>query len=121
MHSGWTKMKTLSATDDSNKSAATADDRDVDYNVVEPVDTTDELMVDEERQLSSDQPVEYRVYKRRWFGLIQLVLLNIIISWDVSTCTLQLVAPGAGTDRVVMRIVALLYRRVHNFGPVFRR
>jgi len=26
----------------------------------------------------------YRVYKRRWFGLLQLVLLNIIVSWDVS-------------------------------------
>jgi FLVCR family MFS transporter 7 len=25
----------------------------------------------------------YRVYKRRWFGLIQLVLLNIVVSWDV--------------------------------------
>ncbi|KAJ9631050.1 hypothetical protein H2203_001578 [Taxawa tesnikishii (nom. ined.)] len=28
------------------------------------------------------QHVEYRVYKRRWFGLIQLVLLNIAVSWD---------------------------------------
>lgn len=26
----------------------------------------------------------YKVYKRRWFGLVQLVLLNIIVSWDVS-------------------------------------
>jgi len=26
----------------------------------------------------------YRVYKRRWFGLFQLTLLNIIVSWDVS-------------------------------------
>ncbi|KAI9725868.1 MAG: hypothetical protein M1828_002497 [Chrysothrix sp. TS-e1954] len=24
----------------------------------------------------------YRVYKRRWFGLVQLTLLNIIVSWD---------------------------------------
>ena len=29
-------------------------------------------------------PGEYRVYKRRWFGLVQLTLLNIIVSWDVS-------------------------------------
>ena len=29
-------------------------------------------------------PVVYKVYKRRWFGLMQLVLLNIIVSWDVS-------------------------------------
>lgn len=27
---------------------------------------------------------QYRVYKRRFFGLIQLVLLNIVVSWDVS-------------------------------------
>lgn len=27
----------------------------------------------------------YKVYKRRWFGLAQLVLLNIVISWDVSS------------------------------------
>ena len=27
--------------------------------------------------------VEYKVYKRRWFGLVQLVLLNIVVSWDV--------------------------------------
>lgn len=27
--------------------------------------------------------IEYRVYKRRWFGLVQLILLNIIVSWDV--------------------------------------
>jgi hypothetical protein len=27
---------------------------------------------------------EFKTYKRRWFGLVQLVLLNIIVSWDVS-------------------------------------
>ena len=27
---------------------------------------------------------EYRTYKRRWFGLVQLTLMNIIVSWDVS-------------------------------------
>lgn len=26
----------------------------------------------------------YKVYKRRWFGLVQLTLLNIVVSWDVS-------------------------------------
>ena len=26
----------------------------------------------------------YKVYKRRWFGLVQLTLLNVIVSWDVS-------------------------------------
>lgn len=33
-------------------------------------------------QAESNQ--QYRVYKRRWFGLVALVFLNIIISWDVS-------------------------------------
>lgn len=33
----------------------------------------------------SESYVEYKVYKRRWFGLIQLVLLNIIGSWGVRT------------------------------------
>jgi hypothetical protein len=28
--------------------------------------------------------VVYKQYKRRWFGLVQIVLLNIIVSWDVS-------------------------------------
>ncbi|KAL8765179.1 MAG: hypothetical protein Q9209_007678 [Squamulea sp. 1 TL-2023] len=27
-------------------------------------------------------PQVYRVYKRRWFGLLQLVLMNIVVSWD---------------------------------------
>jgi len=33
--------------------------------------------------LSSPQPLEYKVYKRRFWGLAQLVLLNIVVSWDV--------------------------------------
>lgn len=31
---------------------------------------------------SNDYATTYRVYKRRFFGLAQLVLLNIIVSWD---------------------------------------
>ena len=33
---------------------------------------------------TGESPIEYKVYKRRWFGLMQLVLLNIVVSWDVS-------------------------------------
>ncbi|KAI2633503.1 major facilitator superfamily domain-containing protein [Xylaria nigripes] len=29
-----------------------------------------------------DGTVQYKVYKRRWFGLVQLTLLNIVTSWD---------------------------------------
>ena len=32
---------------------------------------------------SGEDQVLYRVYKRRFFGLFQLVLLNIIVSWNV--------------------------------------
>lgn len=28
---------------------------------------------------------QYRTYKRRWYGLITLVLMNIVVSWCVST------------------------------------
>jgi hypothetical protein len=38
---------------------------------------------------------EYKVYKRRWFGLAQLVLLNIMVSWDVSASFLYASAPVA--------------------------
>ncbi|KAK3905196.1 major facilitator superfamily domain-containing protein [Staphylotrichum tortipilum] len=31
---------------------------------------------------AGDSTVQYKVYKRRWFGLVQLALLNIIVSWD---------------------------------------
>lgn len=37
-----------------------------------------------ERNAVGSNAGNFRVYKRRWFGLVQLVLLNIIVSWDVS-------------------------------------
>lgn len=35
----------------------------------------------------------FKVYKRRWFGLAQLVLLNIVVSWDVSRCAVSYISP----------------------------
>ena len=32
--------------------------------------------------ITTRSTVEYKVYKRRFFGLFQLVLLNIVVSWD---------------------------------------
>lgn len=32
----------------------------------------------------------FKVYKRRWLGLGQLVLLNIVVSWDVSVISILL-------------------------------
>lgn len=33
--------------------------------------------------VSTSFPPLYKVYKRRFWGLAQLVLLNIVVSWDV--------------------------------------
>lgn len=38
----------------------------------------------EDELLGDNSDTQFRVYKRRWFGLTQLVLLNIVVSWDVS-------------------------------------
>lgn len=46
-------------------------------------DSSPQTTVAEEERNGSEEPVVYRVYKIRWFGLFQLVLLNIIVSWDV--------------------------------------
>ncbi|RMD44111.1 hypothetical protein DV735_g1015, partial [Chaetothyriales sp. CBS 134920] len=32
--------------------------------------------------ITTQSSTEYRVYKRRFFGLFQLILLNILVSWD---------------------------------------
>lgn len=46
----------------------------------------DTTVIEAEEQHEVEHTV-YKVYKRRWFGLVQLALLNIIVSWDVSTST----------------------------------
>jgi hypothetical protein len=38
-----------------------------------------------QQQHVQSSTLRFKVYKRRWFGLMQLTLLNIIVSWDVST------------------------------------
>lgn len=46
----------------------------------------------DEGTVNSD--IKFKVYKRRWFGLVQLVLLNIIVSWDVNASTQFFNEPG---------------------------
>lgn len=47
-------------------------------------DAIDQIQVQEaEQSQSASQPAQYRVYKRRFLGLLQLVLLNVVVSWDV--------------------------------------
>ena len=36
-----------------------------------------------ENKRKSYSQAHFKVYKRRWVGLAQLVLLNIVVSWDV--------------------------------------
>ena len=49
-------------------------------------DSTTPMIHDDEAshsfQIAQSHPEQYRLYKKRFFGLAQLVLLNIIISWD---------------------------------------
>jgi hypothetical protein len=40
------------------------------------------------RKRKSYSHAHFKVYKRRWFGLAQLVLLNVVVSWDVSILSL---------------------------------
>ena len=46
----------------------------------------------------------FKVYKRRWFGLVQLVLLNVVVSWDVCVTPFSLFPRP--TDRVGGALVA---------------
>lgn len=46
----------------------------------------DEIANDHEGPVQEDMivaGVTYTTYRRKWFGLLQLVLLNIVVSWDV--------------------------------------
>ncbi|KAF4458259.1 hypothetical protein FALBO_15012 [Fusarium albosuccineum] len=40
---------------------------------------------DRDASIHQGASIEYRTYKRRWFGLMQLTLMNIIVSWDWMT------------------------------------
>jgi hypothetical protein len=70
--------------------------------------------------------VVYKVYKRRWFGLVQLVLLNIIVSWDVSLllpvklCTtmhnmlIYMITSGSPTPRAQKLAPSIIISRNRN-------
>lgn len=57
--------------------------------LLEQIETQDDALIAStsnapltEPSLEGTSPVEYKTYKRRWFGLVQLILLNIVISWS---------------------------------------
>lgn len=53
-----------------------------------------------ERGAGAHDPSQYRVYKKRWYGLAALTLMNIIVSWDWLTFSpvSQLAAEYYGVD-----------------------
>ncbi|KAI9816138.1 MAG: hypothetical protein M1832_005145 [Thelocarpon impressellum] len=98
-------MTTLASPRDNGKTAGgatTAAACDTAYAPVAPSGTRDELLPAEAIEAADRAPVQYRVYRRRWFGLAQLVLLNIVISWDwlsfaaVSTTSAAFFGVGEG-------------------------
>ncbi|KAF1992002.1 MFS general substrate transporter [Aulographum hederae CBS 113979] len=56
--------------------------QDEDLNLTQSASTASPSRQFEDPEGAADAPVQYRVYKRRFFGLTQLVLLNVIVSWD---------------------------------------
>jgi hypothetical protein len=67
----------------------------------------------------------HRVYKRRFFGLAQLVLLNVVVSWDVrEILLLHGFCAGLGrADRMdawCSSIVAHIFRRIDDCIGVFQ-
>ncbi|KAF5024304.1 hypothetical protein F66182_3634 [Fusarium sp. NRRL 66182] len=44
-----------------------------------------EAEAEQDGSIHQGTSTEYRTYKRRWFGLAQLTLMNIIVSWDWMT------------------------------------
>ena len=60
----------------------------------------------DEDALANGQHVVYRVYKIRWFGLTQLILLNIIVSWDVS----RIITPIQYATRTLAHILPSGFR-----------
>ena len=88
-HNNWTKIRTLSSDGSTVKMTPVSrkDDTYVDGIAIDAKRNSDADNGTNTTVIRSDQMVQYKVYKRRWFGLVQLVLLNIIVSWDVSYWT----------------------------------
>lgn len=53
------------------------------YSVTEHANNGHDVDLDAAGATSQGVSHEYRTYKRRWFGLVQLTLMNIMVSWNV--------------------------------------
>ncbi len=57
----------------------------------------------------------YRLYKRRWIGLVQLALLNIIVSWDVSLPLVLMCSKAFAKYQIVVVFLSCVW----NIGNLF--
>jgi MFS transporter, FLVCR family, MFS-domain-containing protein 7 len=92
---GWIGMKALGRVRDDEKNAGDKNPLQIsetgattDYGNLVEVRSNDALIAEEGGRNPNGQPdgeigeIEYKVYKRRFFGFFQLTMLNIIGSWD---------------------------------------
>ncbi len=77
----WTRMADLNTAQPAAHTAAPAESHRYSDELRRGISTTDSSP--HASTGAFENHVEYKVYKRRWFGLGQLVLLNIILSWGV--------------------------------------
>jgi hypothetical protein len=61
-----------------------------------------------------DPTSQYKVYKRRFFGLAVLVLLNIIVSWDVCYKSRRILHPHFADSKTVVD----LFGRIKHCFPI---
>ena len=67
--------------------------------------------------------IEYKVYRRRYFGLFQLALLNIIVSWDVSNI-FNFFPAGYHLDKgsqAKNQLVVIICSEFDHYLPILRR
>ena len=76
----WTEMADLQQSNASKDQSRVA----TGYTDEEPIEEPSRQDLATIDNVPTDEPADYKVYKIRWFGLMQLVLLNIVVSWDVS-------------------------------------
>lgn len=56
------------------------------------MDTHDESLLPSGESTVTESQTTYKSYKRRFFGLVELILLNLIVSWGGSSFRLMISA-----------------------------
>ena len=77
----WMEMSNLGTTANPAMDTANVATAYTDMDILGSSSSQNPMLDHEEAPVA--EPVVYKLYKIRWFGLMQLVLLNIVVSWDV--------------------------------------